>query len=136
MKTVLKESTGMRIYLSANSKGKIRVIGISKEKETKPKLTTRQKQRATCVLILLLVFTLIFIYLLLTYVIYALIWGVFCIIFLVFMALPRDQVPKDLERTKRDIDRRTHFPAGGYGKGLIHFENGGPTHPEKTDEDY
>ena len=112
------------------------MIGISKEKETKPKLTIRQKQRTSCVLILLLVFTLIFIYLLFTYVIYALIWGVFCILFVIFMALPRDRVPKDLERTRRDIDRRTYFSAGSHGKGLIHFENGGPTRPEKIDEDY
>ncbi|MFX1564804.1 MAG: hypothetical protein ACFFCH_02315 [Promethearchaeota archaeon] len=52
------------------------------------------------------------------------------------MALPRDQVPKDLERIRRDLDRRTYFMAGSHGKGLIHFENGGSTPAKKTDEDY
>lgn len=127
----------MRILLCTNFLYQIRVIGISKEIKTKPKLTTRQKQRATCVVMLLGIFTLIFIYLLFSLnVIYALIWGFFCILFVVFMALPRDRVTKDLERTRRDIDRRTYFSTGAYGKGLIHFENGGPTRPEKTDEDY
>ncbi len=110
------------------------MIGISKEKETRPRLTTNQKRRETCILILLLLFSLFFLYLLLLNPLFALLWGFFCILFVVFMALPRDRVPKDLERIRRDIDRRTHFRS--FGTGLLHFENGGPTKPKPHEDDY
>jgi hypothetical protein len=52
------------------------------------------------------------------------------------MLLPRDQPPKELERLKRDTNRRAYVPPFGGGSGVLFLEDGGPTKPEKSDENY
>jgi len=114
-----------------------RVIGISELKGKKrPSLSQEQKRQTTCALVVVLILTLIFAFLLITFPPFAAIFAVFYAVVLVFMLLPRDRVPKSLQRIRRDIDRRAHFPAGGYGKGVISFEDGEPTKPQKDEEDY
>ena len=63
--------------------------------------------------------------------------GLVCVagpLILLWALIPRGRLPKDLKRTQLDINRRVHFPAGVYGKGLIHFENGGPL-PSRRNRD-
>jgi hypothetical protein len=113
------------------------VIGIPKVKgKKKPSLSEEQKRQTTCALVVVLILTLIFAGLLITSPFLAAIFVVFYALVIVFMLLPRDRVPKSLKRIRRDVDRRAHFPAGGYGKGVISFEDGGPTKPQKDEEDY
>lgn len=98
--------------------------------------TAEQNRRSFCLVALLIVLTAILIVLVIENILFGAIYGIFYFLFLVFMMLPRDRVPKDLERVRRDADRRAHFPAGGYGKGLLHLEDGGPTRRDRKDEDY
>ncbi|MFX1319651.1 MAG: hypothetical protein ACFE9D_12320 [Promethearchaeota archaeon] len=115
----------------------LRVIGISIAKEgKKPRLSEEQKRQQSCALIVVLILTLIFAFFLITAPPFAAIFVVFYAMVIVFMLLPRDRVPRSLKRIRRDIDRRAHFPAGGYGKGVISFEDGGPTKPPRDEEDY
>jgi hypothetical protein len=102
----------------------------------KPKRTEDQKRRELCILVLILFIAFFFVYLLFLMPVFGLLFGLFASLFLFFMALPRDRVPKDLERIRRDIDRRTYFQTGSSGRGIIPFENGGPTKPKRDNEDY
>lgn len=87
---------------------------------------------------LIIVLVSIFFFLLISNLFYAAFYGALLGLFLLLFLIPADKRPKDLERRKRDADRRAHFigGAGGGGKGLIHFEGSGPTpHRPELDED-
>lgn len=99
-------------------------------------MSREQRRRETCLLVLFLFLTLIFTGLLITVPFFAVLFGLFAGLFFIFLILPQDRVPPDLNRIRRDINRRAHFPAGGYGKGVVSFEDGGPTPYQKEDKDY
>ncbi len=126
-------------YKSSNFPSESEVIGVTEKPETQKSRSTRsQKGRQFAFISLLLVLVSIFIFLLTISISLAGFYGVFLVLFIIIMLLPSDRSSKDLERIKRDIDRRTHFVSGygGGGKGLIHFEDGGPTpYDPRTDEE-
>lgn len=62
--------------------------------------------------------------------------GLLIFLFMIFMMVSREPIPKDLERLKRDTERRAHVPGLGGGHGVLFLENGGPTPYQKEDEDY
>jgi len=115
------------------------VIGVSSTTNPqKPKLTQNQKRRRYCVASLLIALVSIFFFLLITNLFFAAFYGALLGLFLLLFLIPPDKRPKDLERRKRDADRRAHFIGGhgGGGKGLIHFEGSGPTpHRPEIDEE-
>ena len=66
-----------------------------------------------------------------------LIWlGVLLGLPVVYLAMSREPLHKDVERLKRDTDRRAHVPAFGGGHGVLFFEDGGPTKPNPQEEEY
>jgi uncharacterized membrane protein YfcA len=87
---------------------------------------------------LIIVLVSIFFFLLIINLFYASVYGALLGLILLLFLLPADKRTKDLERRKRNADRRAHFiggPGGG-GKGLIHFEGDGPTpHRPEIDEE-
>jgi uncharacterized membrane protein YfcA len=104
----------------------------------KPKLTQKQKRRRYYVASLIIALVSVFFFLLITNLFYAAFYGALLGLFLILFLIPADKRPKDLERRKRDADRRAHFIGGhgGGGKGLIHFEGSGPTpHRPEIDEE-
>lgn len=76
----------------------------------------------------------IFFFLLITNLFYAAVYGALLGLILLLFLIPADKRSKDLERRKRNADRRAQFIGdhGGGGKGLIHFEGSGPT-PHRPD---
>jgi hypothetical protein len=113
------------------------VSGIPTSRDKKSSTRSREeRRRESCILILILICTLFFAYLLVLNPVYAGLFGLFFALFLTFMLLPRDQPPKELERLKRDTNRRAYVPPFGGGSGVLFLEDGGPTKPEKSDENY
>ena len=114
------------------------MIGVSSATNSqKPQLTQRQKRRRYYVASFLLVLFSIFFFLLIIHLFYAAFYGALLGLFLLLFLIPADKRPKELERRKRDADRRAYFIGGyGGGKGLIHFEGDGPTphRPEIEEE--
>jgi len=115
------------------------VIGVSqKSKSQKPRFKLSQRGRQFAFVSLLIALISIFIFLLTISISLAGFYGVFVVLFIFILFLPPDKPPKELERTRRDIDRRALFIGGygGGGKGLISFEGDGPTpHRPEIDED-
>ncbi|MFX1341174.1 MAG: hypothetical protein ACFFAL_00625, partial [Promethearchaeota archaeon] len=65
---------------------------------------------------LIIVLVSIFFFLLITNIFYAGVYGALLGLILLLFLLPADKRTKDLERRKRDADRRAHF-IGGHGGG-------------------
>ncbi|MFW9831040.1 MAG: hypothetical protein ACFFD8_04635 [Candidatus Thorarchaeota archaeon] len=107
-----------------------------KESRIRIRPTAEQNKRSFCYVTLFVVLSAILILLIIENILLAAIFGTFYFLFIVYLMVPRDRVPKDLERIRRDLNRRTHFPAGAYGKGLLHLEDGGPTKKDRKDEQY
>ncbi len=126
-----------RRYKGVDFQDFLRVIGMSTAKnQRKPTVNAAQKRRNACIVIVSLIFIGYLSYLLLLNPVFAGLFGLFFALLLIVMAFPRDRPPKDLERLKRDTNRRAHIPPFGAGGGVLFLENGGPTKPPKPDEDH
>lgn len=126
-------------FKSSNFPSESEAIGVAKEANTqKSRFTKSQIWRRLAIIALLMALVSIFFLLLTISISLAGFYGVLLVLFSIIMLLPSDKPSKDLERIKRDVDRRTHFVGGygGGGKGLIHFEDGRPTpYDPRTDEE-
>lgn len=126
-------------YKSSNFPSESEVIGVTRESNTQnSRFTQSQIWRRFAIISLLIALVSVFIFLLTISISLAAFYGVLLVLFIIIMLLPSDKPSKDLERIKRDIDRRTHFVSGygGGGKGLIHFEGEGPApYDPRTDEE-